>query len=218
MTGTYLDLATWPRRRHYEFYRSYDQPFFTITTDVCVTRLVRESRTPDGPSFFLAALFESIRAANQIVELKLRLRPDGVWLHDRIHAGSTVLRPNETFGFGYFEFVDDYEEFEQRSRREIAEVRAVDTLEPSADRDDMIHYSVLPWIRFTSFAHARRFSALDSVPKIVFGRRFERDDNFWLPVSVEVHHALVDGLHVGRFLEVFQGALEPEREGARGEP
>lgn len=207
MTGTYVDLAKWARRKHYEFYRDYDQPFFGIATDVCVTRLYRRTRTATGMSFFLATLFASLRAANQIDELKLRLREDGVWRHDRIHAGSTLLRPNETFGFGYFEFVDDYDEFERRGRKEIEEVRSADTLEPLADRDDMIHYSVLPWIRFTSFAHARRSSALDSVPKVVFGKRFERENNLWMPIAVEAHHALVDGLHVARFVEAFQSAL-----------
>lgn len=208
MTGTYVDLAKWPRRKHYEFYRDYDQPFFGIATDVCVTNLYRHTKTSAGRSFFLATLFESLRAANQIDELKLRLRHDGVWRHDRIHAGSTVLRANETFGFGYFEFVDEYDEFERRGRQEIEAVRSADTLEPLAERDDVIHYSVLPWIRFTSFTHARRSSALDSVPKIVFGKRFERGNDLWMPVAVDAHHALVDGLHVARFLEAFQSGLE----------
>lgn len=215
MTGTYLDLANWPRLRHFEFYRTYDQPFFSITTDVCVTRLYRETQRSGGPSFFLATLFESIRAANQIAELKLRLRPDGVWSHDRIHSGSTVLRPDHTFGFGYFEFVDDYAEFERQGMREIAAVRASDVLEPLDDRDDMIHYSVLPWIKFTSCTHARRSNPLDSVPKIVFGKRFERDSQFWMPIAVEAHHALVDGLHVSRFLEAFQEGLEADRRNSR---
>jgi chloramphenicol O-acetyltransferase type A len=29
-----------------------------------------------------------------------------------------------------------------------------------------------------------------------------------MPVSVEVHHALVDGIHVGRFFEIYQGYLD----------
>jgi len=32
-----------------------------------------------------------------------------------------------------------------------------------------------------------------------------------MPLSVEVHHALMDGLHVGRFIEGFEAALrEPQ--------
>ena len=29
-----------------------------------------------------------------------------------------------------------------------------------------------------------------------------------MPVSIEVHHALADGLHVGRYLERFQELLD----------
>ena len=72
------------------------------------------------------------------------------------------------------------------------------------DRSDMIHYSALPWVAFTSFSHARNWRREDSVPKIVFGKYTERDGHRLMPVSVEVHHALMDGLHVGRFLERLQ--------------
>nr|HRC84111.1 CatA-like O-acetyltransferase [Thermoanaerobaculia bacterium] len=81
-------------------------------------------------------------------------------------------------------------------------------LEPRWDRDDLIHYSVLPWVAFTSFAHARKHNPGDSVPKIVFGRHQDRAGRRLLPVSVEVHHALVDGLHVGRFFARFQHYLD----------
>ena len=29
----------------------------------------------------------------------------------------------------------------------------------------------------------------------------------WMPPSVEVHHALMDGLHVGRYVQAFEAAL-----------
>ena len=81
-------------------------------------------------------------------------------------------------------------------------------LDPQDDRDDLIHYSVIPWVAFTSFAHARRWGTDDAVPKIVFGKHREVGDRRLMPVSVEVHHALVDGLHVGRFYEALQRRLD----------
>lgn len=212
MSGAYLDLSTWPRRSQFEFFRNYDQPFFNITTDVRVTEVYHLSRETNGPSFFLATLYLSLMAANHVEEFRLRLRPAGVWCHERIHGGSTILRSDETFGFGYFEFVDDFTEFQARGRAVIAEVKNPDgKLDPQEQRDDLMHYSVLPWIRFTSFAHARKTSGTDSIPKIVFGKRFKRAGDVWMPISVEVHHALVDGLHVGRFLESFEAALADPR-------
>lgn len=208
MSGSYLDLETWPRRSQFDFFRVYDQPFFSVTTDVRVSEVYRLSRAAGGPSFFLSTLYLSLRAANQVEELRLRLRGAKVWRHDRIHGASTLLRPDATFGFGYFDFEPEYAVFAPRAKAVIDRVKHTPgELDPQDHRDDLIHFSVLPWIRFTSFSHARKLEGSDSVPKIVFGKRFEREGDFWMPVSIAVHHALVDGVHVGRFLEIFEAEL-----------
>jgi len=75
----------------------------------------------------------------------------------------------------------------------------------------MIHFTTLPWVSFTSFAHARKHDPGDSVPKVAFGKFTEEGGRVLLPISVEVHHALMDGLHVGRYLTRLEEALaEPE--------
>lgn len=204
MSGSYLDLERWPRRRHYAFYREYDQPFFNITADAEITALYQRTRTPGGPSLFLGCVYAAMRAANQVEEFRLRLRADGVWRHDLIHAGSTILRDDETFTFAYYENVEPFAEFQARGRAAIEAARANDAFDPQDERDDLLHFSALPWIRFTSFTPARQTDRLDAIPKIAFGRHFERERGRWLPVSVSVHHALVDGLHVGRFLQQFE--------------
>ena len=81
-------------------------------------------------------------------------------------------------------------------------------LEPADHRDDLIHFSVLPWISFTSVSHARRLGTNDSVPKIMFGKHYEAGERRRMPVSIEAHHSLVDGLHVGRFFARFQALLD----------
>jgi chloramphenicol O-acetyltransferase type A len=69
----------------------------------------------------------------------------------------------------------------------------------------------LPWVSFTSFSHARNWRQQDSIPRIAFGKFIEENDRILLPISVEVHHALVDGLHVGRFLMRLEELLsKPE--------
>ncbi len=207
-----LDLSRWRRREHYLFFKDFEQPFFNICTEVDTTALLGFSRARDR-SFFLAVLYLSLRAANGVRELRLRIRGDEVVEHAVVHGGSTVFREDETFAFGYFDYVSTFDEFE-RAGKEVLEVvrRSRGSLDDQPHRDDLIFYSVLPWVAFTSFAHARRCPASDSNPRIVLGKRHESGEGEWrLPISIEVHHALVDGLHVGRFLESFQALLhEPE--------
>jgi len=202
-----LDLKTWPRRQHYELFRGYADPFFNLCAEVDVTALRRASQVTGGPSFFAACLHGSLIAANAVEEFAYRMRGERVVVHDVIHAGSTVLRQDETFGFGYFDFTEEFAPFETAVRQEIDRVQRTTEVRPADERDDLIHYSVIPWVRFTSFSHASN-NAGSSIPKIVFGGYTEAGGRTTMPVSVEVHHAMMDGLQVGRFFRRFQAELD----------
>lgn len=204
-----LDLEEWPRRAHFEFFRAYDNPWFNLCADVDVSALHARCAVDGGPSFFAASLWCSLAAANEIPELRYRIRGDGVVVFPAIHGGSTVLLPDGTFRFAYYDWDDDFDRFVYHVGRVLDRVKVESgPLDPQDHRDDLIHYSVIPWVSFTSFAHARRWGTDDAIPKIVFGKHHESGDRRLMPVSVEVHHALVDGLHVGKLYEAFQRRLD----------
>ena len=208
MKPVYLDLESWPRRQQFDFFRGYANPFFNICTNLDVTGLLRLGRSRKGLSFSLLYHYLALRTANELEPFRYRLRGDRVLVHDRIQAGTTVLMDGERFAFCYFEYDDDFARFAEQARAAVKSLRASGgRLEPRDDQDDLIHCSVLPWISFTSFSNARRGDRQDSVPKIVFGKYFAERDRFKMPVSVEVHHALMDGLHVGRYFERLESSF-----------
>jgi chloramphenicol O-acetyltransferase type A len=117
-----------------------------------------------------------------------------------------VLRPDRTFGFTYFAHETSFARFAAEGAREMERARAGTTLGDEREADDAtLHATVLPWVRFTSFTNAMRRE--DSVPKLTFGRRYAEGGAWYVPVCVEVHHALVDGIDVGEFFERFQDRL-----------
>jgi chloramphenicol O-acetyltransferase type A len=200
----YLDTELWHRRQAFNFFKVYDNPFFNVCANFEVTALLRLVRSREGWSFSTACHFLSLKAANEVEPFRYRLRGDQVVVHDRIHGGSTVLRDDQSFTYYYFEFDEKFERFQVGARAAIT--RAVDDpLDHPAARDDLIHYSVLPWISFTSFSHARKWDRQDSIPKMVFGKYFSEGETVKIPLSVEVHHALMDGVHVGQYFEKLEG-------------
>lgn len=201
---TYLDIKNWNRRELFRFFRDYDNPFFNICANVDVTALKRLVSGSQGFSFFAASLFLSQRAANEVEPFRYRIRGERVLIHEKIDAGSTVLRDDQSFAFAYFDYVNDFAVFNETVQQTVQRVKSRERLDPRDDRDDLVHYSVIPWISFTSFSHARRFGREDSTPKIVFGRYFDDRERVMMPVSVEVHHALLDGFHVGQYFDRFQ--------------
>jgi chloramphenicol O-acetyltransferase type A len=202
----YLDLETWPRRQLFDFFRDYQNPYFNVCTQLDVTRLVRFARDRRDASVSLAYHYFALRVANEIEPFHYRLDDEKIAIHETINGGTTVLLPNETFTYAYFDYHPHFDKFVQEAGSAIKKVQAEGLLKPTM-RYDLIFFTTLPWISFTSFAHARTPGRGESVPRIAFGKFVQEGDTIRLPISVEVHHALMDGLHVGRYFirlqEVF---------------
>ena len=206
MSG-FIDLAAWKRREHFAHYRECANPFWSICADVDVTRLWEEAREVNSRSFSMGAIYLALGAANQGEAFRLRIRDYKVWLHDRVGMGTTILRPDETFSFALFPMTGSFAEFESLARAETETARNSKTLQYSGSgRDDIIFHSTIPWIRFTSFSNPVGRGD-DCIPRVVFGRCVQEGGRWLMPVGVEAHHALVDGLDVARFYERFEQRL-----------
>ena len=207
----YLDLTNWARRDLFEFFIGYTNPYFNVCTRVEVTKLVALVHDRPGVRISLALHYFALRVANEIEPFRYRLKDEKVFVYDVVNGGTTVLLPNESFAYAYFDYQRDFEKFLSDMGKAVDDVRTGSgPLKPTM-RDDVIYHTTLPWISFTSFAHARTKGRGDSIPRIVFGKFTKENERIMLPISVEVHHALMDGLHVGRYLSRLEDALaEPE--------
>lgn len=203
----YLDVATWARRDTFNFFIGYDKPYFNICAHLDITNLLARLRSKPGLSISLAYHYFALRVANQIEPFRYRLKNQRVLVYDVIHGGTTLLLPNETFIMTYFDYHPDFEKFMSTAAQSVDEARSKGDFGPTS-RDDIIHFTVFPWVSFTSFSHARNWGREDSEPKIAFGKFKEEHGRILLPISVEAHHALVDGLHVGQFVERLGEAFQ----------
>jgi chloramphenicol O-acetyltransferase type A len=201
-----VELNDWIRKEHYQFFSKFEEPFFGITSNVDCTKAYFTSKEK-GNSFFLYYLFRALKAANHIENFRYRIIDQQIYLFDQIHASPTINRPNGTFGFSYLNYFEDENLFYENAKREIETVKNGTGLFPAMSGENVIHFSSIPWINFTSVSHARSFTLPDSCPKISFGKISEKEGIMTMSVSIHVHHGLMDGLHVGMFLEQFQRLL-----------
>ncbi|HTH36631.1 MAG TPA: CatA-like O-acetyltransferase [Pyrinomonadaceae bacterium] len=200
---TELDIETWPRKATYEFFRDYDDPFFNFAANIDITRLYRFTKE-NNLSISLAALFNVMTVANEIREFRIRLLEGRLVEFDCIHATQTILNDDETFSFAYFEMEPDMFKFDKAGRAAVDKYKRLKTFDVESDRVDLIYFSVIPWVSFTSFKHATRLDRTQTVPRIVFGKIFEEGPMKKIPLSVEANHTIMDGLHVGKLFNGFQ--------------
>jgi chloramphenicol O-acetyltransferase type A len=207
-----LDLETWSRKEHFEFFSSFDEPFFGIVSEVDCTKAYKFTKK-NKISFFAYYLHKTLVAANEIPEFQYRILEKDVVICDAVHAAATIAREDGTFAFSFAEFDPDFQLFHDSLKSEIDNVQNSTGLRFNEDakRLDAIHISSFPWHKLTGLTHARNFKYPDSVPKITFGKSYKQDSSLKLPVAINVHHALMDAYHVALFLEKFQELLDSQQ-------
>ncbi len=202
-----IDLENWKRREHFNYFCSLDDPYWSMVTELDCTRTRRQAKEK-GRSFFLSYLHKALLAVMEVEELRLRLVDGQIICYDEIHASATILREDETFGCCFIEFKQDFVEFSENAVKMIDEVRKRTGMCLEQDYQlNQIHFSSLPWNGFSGLTYARSLKPQDTVPKMTFGAISEKENKVTFPLAIQVHHGLVDGLHVARFLKAFQELL-----------
>lgn len=201
-----IDLETWERRSTFEFFKDFEDPYFNITANLNVARLYDMCKSNDL-AFSLAFLFYSLETANEIREFRRRMIGESVVEFDRVEATQTILNEDKTFSFSYYRLQDNVIEFVSEGRVSRDKYLSLKTFDVETDRLDLIYYSAFPWVSFTSFKHASRLNNRQTIPRMVFGKMFEENGSRKMPFSVEAHHAMMDGYHVGLYYETLQQKL-----------
>ncbi len=193
-----IDLESWARRDHFQRFVDYHHPHFDMCADVDVTEL-RTAVKEREESLTIAIVYAIARAANDIRAFRWRIRGDTVVEHDVIHPTATILVSEDLFSFCFFHYDSSFTAFAEDAARRITLVKEQPTLSDPVDRDDWLFMTAIPWVAFTSFSHPMSTAPPDSVPYVAWGRVHEREGRLVMPLEVQGHHALMDGIHLGRF-------------------
>jgi chloramphenicol O-acetyltransferase type A len=205
-----INMETWPRRQHFEFFRGFDHPHFGLCANVDLTAFylfIKQHKI----SFSIAIVYLIARTANTIPEFRYRIRSGEVVEHEVVHPSSTILVGEEVFSFCTFDYSQDFSTFAACAAERIAFIREHPVVENEVGRDDLLYMTAIPWVSFTGFMHPMHLNPADSVPRFAWGKFFEEGAFLKMPLAVQGHHALMDGVHVGKFYAEIQAYLnQPE--------
>ena len=198
-----LEITEWNRREHFEFFKQFDNPYYGVTVQVdCSIAYVKAKAL--GIPFYTYYLHKCLIAINAVENMRYRIEAGEVWVYDSIDASATILRDDKTFGFSHMRFEADLNSFNQVVKTEIERVKNTTGLFTTADIPNIIHFSALPWVDFSAITQASHSTFSDSCPKLSIGKLVDTGGKKTMSVALHVHHALVDGYHVGQFYEEFE--------------
>lgn len=202
-----IDIENWNRKDHYKYFKQLNYPHFNICANLDITRFYEYIRETESP-FFISMLFTSTKAANGIKEFRFRIREDMVVEHENVSPSFTIMTEGDVFSFCNVKFIDEFKDFKTNASIEINKVKNDVSIEDEPGRDDLLYITSIPWVSFTSVTHPIQMNPVDSIPRISWGKYFEENGKIKLPLSVQVHHSLVDGIHVGQYFNTLQEILD----------
>lgn len=201
-----VDLALWPRADQFRFFSAYEKPHYAVTSRIDVTRLL--GRKAAGISSYRACLFAIGAGIHAVPELRMRFQGAVVTEYDRIDLSMTVPLADGNFRYAYVPWDPNFALFDRRAQEIIAEVRAGGDLNAnSGARDDLAYLSCMPWLDYTSINNALPH-ARDCIPRVSWGKYVETAGHWSMAMTIEVHHALVDGRQVGDYFAAVQSAAD----------
>ncbi len=205
MEYTYIDMSTYPRRKHFDYFRSLAYPYVGMTVNLDVTEFVNKSKA-QGLPFFLSLCYCVAQAANGVPEFRQRIKDGGIIQYDWCQPSHTLALEDGSYCYCVLESNMSFREYLPKA----LEAQALAVKQPSLDDgeevDSLLFVSSIPFISYSSLVQPVPCPA-DSNPRISWGKYFRQGDRLLLPVSVLCNHALVDAIHISRFYATLDMAL-----------
>lgn len=205
-----IDMQTWSRSEHFRLYNSFNHPHFNMCANVDLNSFLPYLKQY-GISFNTAIVYLITRTANSIPEFRYRIRGETVIEYDIVHPSTTILVSDDIFSFCHLTYTKDFSIFAAEATKQIAEIKKHPSLKDKPGMDDLLFMTAIPWVSFTSFMHPINMHPADSIPRFAWGKYFEDGDKIKMSLSVQGHHAVIDGIHMAKFYGHIQDYLhQPE--------
>ncbi|MGL6107415.1 chloramphenicol acetyltransferase [Romboutsia sp.] len=199
----YINFDTWNRRNHYKFFEKVDNPQFNICLNIDITNFLKFVKT-NKVSFYYSMIYASTYVMNEMEDFRYKIRNGEIILQDKLKPSFTDIGASEDlFKIVTLSLENSIIEFSNKAKEKS--INQIDYFpETDVNQDELIYFSCLPWVSFTSISNEIVMNKEDSIPRISFGKYFNDNGKILLPYSIQVNHMLLDGVHVGKYLEKLQ--------------
>lgn len=208
-----IELEHWERKQHFEHYVNNVPCGFSITANIDITAVLTSVKAK-SLKFYPAFLHMVSAVVNAHREFRTCYNEDkelGYWVS--MNPSYTIFHQDtETFSNIWTQYSDDFGVFYRNVQADMELYADNKDFQPKPDcPPNSFPVSSIPWSSFTGF-NLNIYNNNDFfLPIVTGGKYFEQNNTVQLPVSLQVHHAVVDGYHASRFMnELQQLAAAPE--------
>ncbi len=208
---TPLDKETWPRREHFEYYRSFLPCGYSVTVRLDVTRF-RAMVNARGLSFYPCFIWCVSHTLLAHPACRMGVDAEGnPGYHDVLHPNYTVFHEDDhTFSDLWTEHDEDFAVFYRQFHADVETYGGNHGIKAKPGQPANFYcISSVPWMDFTGYTATVAGDRPPALfPVITFGKIMDEGGRATLAFAWNISHAAADGWHTAAFLEDLQTLLD----------
>ena len=207
---TVVDLASWPRREHYEYYTQRLPVGYSMTARLDVTRFRAECRAR-GLRFYAAFIACVSHVVTRCEWLRMFRDSQGrLCLWDEVCPNYTVFHEDDhTFSDLWSRYTPDLLALYHTICDDMARYGHEKGIKARPDQPgNFFCVSCVPWVDFQSFNTYTAGGQPTFFPIITIGRISEAQEKQEISCAFTIAHAVCDGWHTARFFRLLQDTLD----------
>lgn len=206
MSFNLIDMNNWVRKDYYNHYMHKVCCTYSVTSNIDISGL-RTALKSMNKKIYPAQIYMLTTVVNQYQEFRINIDSDGnLGFWDELNPSYTIFnKEKELFSSIWTIHSHSFIQFYENCISDIDCYSSAGSLMPKPDQPlNTYNISCLPWMSFTGFNLNLYTDGSYLPPIFTIGKFIEEDNKVLMPLSVQVHHSVCDGFHVGRFTNALQ--------------
>ncbi|TQR17526.1 type A chloramphenicol O-acetyltransferase [Psychrobacillus vulpis] len=205
MKFNFIDRENWDRSPYFEHYLNL-KCTFSLTANIDITTLLEQLRKKElklYPTF----IYMLSRIVNSHEEFRTCFNDDGfLGYWDEMTPEYTVFHSdNKSFSCIWTEFSNEFSVFYKKLQKDVEQyVDKKGLFTKNNTPKNSFPISSIPWVSFTGFNLNINNDGDFLLPIITGGKYFNQESKIFLPISLQLHHAVCDGYHASIFIDELQ--------------
>lgn len=197
-----INLDNWQRKEYFNHFLNTIPCTYSMTVKLDVTNIVNNKL-----QFYPAIIFFITQAVNQLEEFRTAYNTNKeLVIYDKMIPNYTVFNKiDNTFYNLWTECNSNIFDFIKSYNVDIKKYENSKIMNPKSETpENTFPISMLPWVHFESF-NLNLLKGYDYLLPIFTAGRYQYEfSKYIVPLSLQVHHSVCDGYHVGKFINILQ--------------
>ncbi|OMF94199.1 type A chloramphenicol O-acetyltransferase [Paenibacillus sp. FSL R7-0337] len=208
-----IDRDNWKRQEIFNHYLNQGTTF-SLTAEIEISVLYRIIKQQEY-KLYPALLFLMTRVVNSNIAFRMGYNCTGeLGYWDKVDPLYTIADSvSESFSAIWTAGTNDFKAFHDAYVSDVENYKDSGRLFPKTPiPEHTFSVSMIPWTSFTGFNLNISNNGNYLLPIITAGKFTTTGDSIYLPLSLQVHHAVCDGYHAGWFMNEVQAMADRAEE------